>query len=115
MRRSLGHCAVVAALMVAALMLPLALGGGGGGGRALQAVQLALTDANIRAAVAQCLAESADGDCPNSPYGHIRDWVTSAVTDMGYRARATVLLPLCARACMHGSFDAREVSRARCS
>ena len=71
------------------VMLPLALGGGGGG-RALQAVQ-ALTDANIRAAVAQCLAESADGDCPNSPYGHIRDWVTSAVTDMSERARATVL------------------------
>ena len=98
MRRSL--CGgVVAALLLVALLLPLALGGGGGSApgqwRALQSQAApALTNNNIRAAVAQCLAESADGDCPNSPYGHIRDWDTSAITDMSNRARA-VVLPAC--------------------
>jgi hypothetical protein len=61
--------------------------------RALQAV--AVTDANLAEAVAQCLSESATGDCPNSPYGYpIGTWDTSAVTDMSYSARSLPHLQL---------------------
>ena len=48
--------------------------------RALQSQ--AITQANIITAKNTCLGQSGIGDCPNSGYGHIRDWDTSAVTDM---------------------------------
>jgi surface protein len=45
--------------------------------------QTALTDANIRTAVAACLAvDPVGGICPGTPYGSMPGWDTSAVTDM---------------------------------
>ena len=75
--------------MLAALLLPLSAAGRKirPAGRALQAV--AVTDDNLAAAVAQCLGESATGDCPTSPYGYpIGTWDTSAVTNMEGSARS---------------------------
>ena len=45
--------------------------------------QTAITDANIRTAVAACLAvDPVGGICPNTAYGSMPDWDTSAITDM---------------------------------
>ena len=78
-----------AGYVLAALLLPLASARKirSRPGRALQAV--AVTNANYRQAVAECLSESADGDCPNSQYGYpIGTWDTSAVTAMNSSARS---------------------------
>ena len=50
--------------------------------RALQVTGYAMDDTSIFGAVAECKAESATFDCPNSQatYGHISTWDTSAVT-----------------------------------
>ena len=51
--------------------------------RGLQDNSVVLTDGNYEDAVAACLAESDDGNCP--VYGHPRDWDTSSLTTM-YRS-----------------------------
>ena len=45
--------------------------------------QTAISNTNIRTAVAACLAvDPVGGICPNTTYGSMPDWDTSAVTDM---------------------------------
>jgi surface protein len=47
--------------------------------------QTAITDANIGTAVAACLAvDPVGGICPNTAYGSMLGWDTSAVTDMNW-------------------------------
>ena len=44
--------------------------------------QTAITDANIRTAVAACLAvDPVGGICPGTAYGSMPGWSTSAVTE----------------------------------
>ena len=81
------------AVMPVLALLPLILSAAGvkPAQRALQAQ--AITDENLAAAVAQCLAESADGDCPNSSYGNLPDWDTSSVTNMNGSALCCRISP----------------------
>ena len=55
-----------------------------GGVRQLQTTFSPMTDSTIRAAVAECMAESEAFNCPTSAatYGPIAEWETEGVTDM---------------------------------
>jgi surface protein len=43
---------------------------------------LAITDADFKAALHECLSTSLAGDCPESPFGVLSKWKTSKITNM---------------------------------